>query len=133
MDMGYDHLIESDSDSVSTGMNSEEEYLQLACAREDPRKRVSLWTILQEMIDIGFYSVFMGRQQLKGTWMISPYHNSDNAIFKYGYLFEEYQGLPVLYRWLRYTQFYRRYLYLGCLPTRSKTEGSTEGSSYRSD
>ena len=96
MDMGLDYLMPTETES-SDEDRSEIEYQELLKTSIAKRPRISAWTVIRELFDTGVFSLVMGSPQLKGKWEVSPYHQP-LFIVRYGYLFEDYRGLPVLFR-----------------------------------
>ena len=96
MDMGFDYLMLSETES-SDEDRSEIEYQELVKANAVKRPRISAWRVIRDLFDMGVFSLVVGSPQITGKWRVSPCHQP-LFIVRYGYLFEDYRGLPVLFR-----------------------------------
>lgn len=95
MEMGLDYLIDESLSSESDG-RSDLEYQERVKRSTKPSKNPTAWTICQELCDMSCFSLLMGGRQLTGNWKVSQHDRA--FISKFGYLFEDYRGPPVLYR-----------------------------------
>lgn len=94
--MGYPYLVPSDTSSESDNI-SEVEYQQRAKQASEADPNVSFRNLCCLLFDLSCFSLIMGNPHIKGHWQTSPYENN-RFIARYGYLFEDFHGYPVLYR-----------------------------------